>query len=204
MRDIVGLYVNPPDQALVLAVDEKSQIQALERTQPILPLRPGIPERQTHDYRRHGTTTLFAALNVLTGKVIPTCLPRHRHTEFLAFLEKIERQTPKGLAVHLILDNYGTHTHPRVEQWLEAHPRYQFHFTPKGASWLNQVERFFAELTRKRIRRGSFRSVREMERAIREYVAEHNRHARPFVWTASASQIIRKVRNCKRALVTGH
>ena len=204
VRDIVGLYVNPPDQALVLAVDEKSQIQARERTQPILPLRAGIPERQTHDYKRHGTTTLFAALNVLTGKVIATCLPRHRHTEFLAFLEKIERQTPKGLAVHLILDNYGTHTHPRVEQWLEAHPRYQFHFTPKGASWLNQVERFFAELTRKRTRRGSFRSVRELERAIRDYVAEHNRQARPFVWTASASQIIRKVRNCKRALVTGH
>jgi len=131
-------------------------------------------------------------------------MPRHRHTGFLAFLEQIERQTPKRLAVHVILDNYGTHTHLRVQQWLEAHPGYHFHFTPKGASWLNQVERFFAELTRKRIRRGSFRSVPELERAIRQYVAEHNRHARPFVWTASASQIIRKVRHCKQALVTGH
>lgn len=184
VRDIVGLYLNPPDKALVLSVDEKSQIQALDRTQPVLPLRPGIPERQTHNYVRHGTTTLFAALNVLTGKVIARCLPRHRHTEFLAFLEEIERQTPKRLAIHLILDNYGTHTHPKVQHWLEAHPRYRFHFTPKGASWLNQVERFFAELTRRRIRRGTFRSVGELERAIREYVAAHNQRARPFVWTA--------------------
>lgn len=204
VRDIVGLYLNPPDQALVLSVDEKSQIQALDRTQPILPLRPGIPERQTHDYVRHGTTTLFAALNVLTGQVIATCRPRHRHTEFLQFLDQIERKTPKGLTIHLILDNYGTHTHPKVQQWLEAHPRYRFHFTPKGASWLNQVERFFAELTRKRIRRGTFRSVRELERAIRDYVAAHNQQARPFIWTASATSIIRKVRRCKEALVTEH
>jgi transposase len=188
----------------VLSVDEKSQIQALDRTQPILPLRPGLTERQTHDYIRHGTTTLFAALNVLDGKVIAQCLPRHRHSEFLEFLEQIERQTPKQLTVHLILDNYGTHTHPKVLEWLEAHPRYGFHFTPQRASWLNQVERFFAELTRQRIRRGTFRSVRELEKAIRDYVRAHNQRARPFVWTATASKIIRKVRRCKEALVTGH
>jgi len=204
VRDIVGLYLNPPERALVLSVDEKSQIQALDRTQPILPLRPGLPERQTHDYIRHGTTTLFAALNVLDGKVIAQCLPRHRHTEFLQFLDQIERQTPKRLMVHLILDNYGTHTHPKVLEWLEAHPRYRFHFTPKGASWLNQVERFFAELTRQRIRRGTFRSVRELEKAIQDYVRAHNHRARPFVWTATASKIIRKVRRCKEVLVTGH
>ncbi len=204
VRDIVGLYLNPPDKAIVLSVDEKSQIQALDRTQPVLPLRPGIPERQTHDYKRHGTTSLFAALNVLTGQVIGACLPRHRHTEFLRFLEKMEACTPKRLTVHLILDNYGTHTHPKVQQWLAAHPRYHFHFTPKGASWLNQVERFFAELSRKRLRRGTFPSVRALEQAIRDYIAEHNKHARPFQWTASAASIIRKVRQCKKVLVTGH
>ena len=174
VRDIVGLQLNPPERALVLSVDEKSQIQALDRTQPILPLRPGLPERQTHDYIRHGTTTLFAALNVLDGTVIAQCLPRHRHTEFLQFLDQIQRQTPKPLTVHLILDNYGPHTHPQVLEWLEAHPRYRFHFTPQGASWLNQVERFFAELTRQRIRRGTFRSVRELEKAIQDYVRAHN------------------------------
>lgn len=204
VRDIVGLYLNPPDKALVLSVDEKSQIQALDRTQPVLPLRPGIPERQTHDYERHGTTTLFAALNVLTGTVIGACLPRHRHEEFLDFLARIERNTPKRQQVHLILDNYGTHTHPKVQQWLAAHPRYHFHFTPTGASWINQVERFFAEITRKRIRRGTFRSVRELERAIKDYIANHNKRAQPFAWSATAAGIIRKVRHCKEALDTGH
>jgi transposase len=204
VRDIVGLYWHPPEHALVLSVDEKSQIQALDRTQPILPLRPGIPERQTHDYKRHGTTTLFAALNVLDGTVIGRCLPRHRHQEFLAFLEQIEAGTPKRQQVHLILDNYGTHTHPRVKQWFADHPRYHLHFTPKGASWMNMVERWFAEITRRRIRRGTFRSVRELERAIRSYIRQNNQQPKPFVWTASAVSIIRKVRHCKSTSETGH
>src|SRR5712691_1506731 len=169
LRDIVGLYLNPPDKALVLWVDEKSQIQALDRTHPVLPLRPGVPARQTHDYLRHGTTTLFAALSILDGKVIGTCMPRHRHTEFLAFLERIERDTPKRLAIHLILDNYGTHKHPAVKDWFAAHPRYHLHFTPTSASWLNLVERWFAEITRQRIRRGTFRSVPDLIRAIHAY-----------------------------------
>jgi transposase len=204
VRDIVGLYLNPPDKALVLSVDEKSQIQALDRTAPILPLRPGLPERQTHDYRRHGTTTLFAALNVLEGLVIGSCLPRHRHTEFLQFLETIERQIPKGREVHLILDNYGTHKHPKVREWFGAHPRYRLHFTPTGASWLNLVERFFAELTEKRIRRGTFHSVRELVRAILAYIRANNQTPRPFTWTATAPSLLRKVRHCKRILETGH
>src|SRR5215469_11064162 len=185
LHDIVGLYLNPPEKALVLSVDEKSQIQALDRTQPVLPLRPGIPERQTHDYTRHGTTTPFAALNVLLGTVLGECLPRHRHQEFLRFLERMERSIPRRLVVHLILDNYGTHPHPVVEAWFAAHPRYHRHFTPTGASWLNLVERFFAEITDKRIRRGTFRSVGELERAIRDYIRRRNSHPRPFVWTAS-------------------
>lgn len=204
LHDIVGLYLNPPEKALVLSVDEKSQIQALDRTQPILPLRPGIPERQTHDYARHGTTTLFAALNVLSGEVLGDCMPRHRHQEFLRFLERIERTTPGRLAVHLILDNYGTHTHPAVEAWFAAHPRYHRHFTPTGASWLNLVERFFAEITDKRIRRGTFRSVGELTRAIRDYIHRRNHSPQPFVWTASARSIARKVRHCNEALETGH
>src|SRR5436190_7399726 len=204
VRDVVGLYLNPPDKALVLSVDEKSQIQALDRTQPILPLRPGIPERQTHDYARHGTTTLFAALNVLSGEVLGDCMPRHRHQEFLRFLQRIERTTPRRLAVHLILDNYGTHTHPAVEAWFAAHPRYHRHFTPTGASWLNLVERFFAEITDKRIRRGTFRSVGELVRAIRDYIRRRNHSPQPFVWTASARSIARKVRHCNEALETGH
>ena len=204
LRDIVGLYLNPPEKALVLSVDEKSQIQALDRTQPILPLRPGLPERQTHDYTRHGTTTLFAALNVLNGEVLGNCMPRHRHQEFLRFLEHIERSTPRRLDVHLILDNYGTHTHPAVEAWFAAHPRYHRHFTPTGASWLNLVERFFAEITDQRIRRGTFRSVGELVRAIREYIRHRNHHPLPFVWTASARSIARKVRHCNEALETGH
>jgi len=204
VRDIVGLYLNPPDKALVLCVDEKSQIQALDRTQPVLPLRPGIPARQTHDYERHGTTTLFAALNILDGSVIGSCLPRHRHGEFLQFLERIEDATPRRREIHLILDNYGTHTHPKVKEWFAEHPRYHLHFTPTSASWLNLVERWFAEITRKRIRRGTFTSVPALISAIREYLRLYNRNPRPFSWTAKPSTILRKVRRCKEALDTGH
>jgi transposase len=204
VRDVVGLYLNPPDKALVLCVDEKSQIQALDRTQPVLPLRPGIPARQTHDYERHGTTTLFAALNILDGSVIGSCLPRHRHGEFIKFLERIEDSTPRRREIHLILDNYGTHTHAKVKEWFAAHPRYHLHFTPTSASWLNLVERWFAEITRKRIRRGTFTSVPALITAIREYMKIYNRDPKPFVWTAKASTIMRKVRHCKEALETGH
>lgn len=204
VRDIVGLYLNPPEKAIVLSVDEKSQIQALDRTQPILPLRPGLPERQTHDYQRHGTTTLFAALDVAAGKVIGHCQGRHRHQEFIAFLEKVDRATDRHLDVHLILDNYATHKHPEVRKWFAAHPRYHCHFTPTGASWLNQVERWFAEITRKRIRRGTFRSVRELERAIRDYIRDHNKNPQPFQWVATANKIIKKVRKYKQTLETGH
>ena len=196
--------MNPPAKALVLSVDEKSQIQALDRTEPILPLRPGLPARQTHDYTRHGTTTLFAALNVLEGHVIEACQPRHTHAEFLVFLDKIDRQTSRRRDIHLILDNYGTHTHPTVKAWMLAHPRFHFHFTPTGASWLNLVERFFAEITRKRIRRGTFRSVPALIAAIRAYVREHNHHPRPFIWTASAAAILRRFKHCKQVLETGH
>ena len=187
VRDIVGLYMNPPDKAIVLSVDEKSQIQAMDRTQPALPLRPGLPERQTHDYTRHGTTTLFAALNVLEGTVIGECKPRHRHQEFLLFLERIDQSVDSAFDVHLVLDNYGTHKHPEVKAWLAARPRYHVHFTPTSSSWLNQVERWFAEITRKRIRRGTFRSVRELTKAIHEYIRTYNRNARPFQWVASAT-----------------
>jgi transposase len=197
-------YLNPPTQALVLSVDEKSQIQALDRTQPVLPMSPGIPERHTHDYTRHGTTTLFAALNVLNGEVLGGCMPRHRHQEFLRFLQWVERHTPRRLAIHLILDNYATHTHPAVETWFAAHPRYHRHFTPTGASWLNLVERFFAEITDKRIRRGTFRSVGELVRAILDYIRRRNHSPQPFVWTTSARSIARKVRHWNKALETGH
>jgi len=203
VRDIVGLYVNPPDKAMVLSVDEKSQIQALDRTQPILPLRPGLPERQTHDYQRHGTTTLFAALNVLAGTVIGECLPRHRHQEFLRFLERIDQSVEPDLDIHLILDNYGTHKHPAVKKWLAARPRYHVHFTPTSASWLNQIERWFAEITRKRIRRGTFRSVRDLITAIQDYIRAYNKNPRPFQWVATASKIIRKVRKYKDTSDTG-
>lgn len=205
VRDIVGLYLDPPDRALVLCVDEKSQIQALERTRPILKLRPGIPERQTHDYSRHGTTTLFAALNVLSGTVIGHCEERHRHSEFIAFMERVERAVPRRQhEIHLILDNYGTHTHPKVKEWFAAHPRYHLHFTPTSSSWINLVERWFAEITRKRIRRGTFRSVPELVRAIREYLKVNNASPRPFVWTATTRSILRKVEHCQEALETGH
>jgi transposase len=202
VRDIVGFYLNPPEKALVLSVDEKSQIQALDRTQPILPLRPGLPERRTHDYKRHGTTTLFAALDVLEGTIIGQCQPRHRHQEFLRFLEHIDQTADPTLDIHLILDNYGTHKHPRVSQWLAAHSRYHVHFTPTGSSWLNQVERWFAEITRKRIRRGTFRSVQQLTQAIHEYIRTYNRQPLPFHWVASASRIIRKVNKYKETSET--
>jgi transposase len=173
VRDIVGLYMNPPDKAIVLSVDEKSQIQALDGTQPILPLRPGLPERQTHDYERHGTTTLFAALNVLEGTIIGECQPRHRHQEFLRFLDRIDQSVESDLVIHLVLDNYGTHKHPEVKKWRTARPRYHVHFTPTSSCWINQIERWFAEITRKRIRRGTFRSVRDLITAIQDYVAVH-------------------------------
>ena len=204
VRDIVGLYLNPPDKAIVLSVDEKSQIQALDRTQPILPLRPGVPERQTHDYERHGTTTLFAALDVAAGKIIGQCQPRHRHQEFLRFLKTVDAAMAPDVPVHLILDNYSTHKHPAVKAWFADHPRYHVHFTPTSASWLNQVERWFAEITRKRIRRGSFRSLHELERAIRDYIRANNKAPQPFQWVATANKIIKKVRKYKRTLETGH
>lgn len=204
VRDIAGLYLNPPDKALVLSVDEKSQIQALDRTQPILPLRPGLPERQTHDYERHGTTTLFAALNVLDGTIIGQCQPRHRHQEFLRFLKRLETTIDPTLAVHVILDNYGTHKHPEVKKWFAAHPRYCLHFTPTSSSWLNQIERWFAEITSKRIRRGTFRSVRELTQAIDSYIRENNKQPKPFVWTASPASILKKIRKYKATLETRH
>jgi transposase len=194
VRDVVGLYMNPPEKALVLCVDEKSQIQALDRTQPILPLRPGIPERQTHDYKRHGTTTLFAALNLIDGNIIAECLPRHRHQEFLRFLRRIDRSVPSDLAIHIVLDNYGTHSHEAVRNWLEARPRFHLHFTPTSASWLNLVERFFAEITERRIRRGTFRSVTELEKAVIDYIRTRNKNPRPFTWTTKAPAILRKIR----------
>ena len=204
VRDVVGLYLNPPRKAVVLSVDEKSQIQALERTAPILPLRSGLPERQSHDYWRHGTTTLFAALSMLDGTVIGKCLPRHRNEEFIEFLEHIDRSVSKDLDVHVILDNYGTHKHANVKAWLTAHPRFHFHFTPTSASWLNMVERFFAEITGRRIRRGTFTSVKDLIKAITAYIADHNRNPKHFVWKKSASTIIRRVNKSKRIYGSGH
>jgi transposase len=203
VRDIVGLYMNPPHRAIVLSVDEKSQIQALDRTQPILGLRPGLPARQTHDYERHGTTTLFAALNILEGTIIAECQPRHRHQEFLHFLKRIDAAVATDLDVHMVLDNYGTHKHPKVRKWLADRPRYHLHFTPTSSSWLNQIERWFAEITRKRIRRGTFRSVRDLVKEIKDYVRQYNRNPCPFHWVASASKIIRKVNKYKETLETG-
>lgn len=205
VRDIVGLYLNPPTKALVLCVDEKSQIQALDRTQPILPILPGLPERRTHDYMRHGTTTLFAALDIATGEVIGELHRRHRSTEFLQFLRTIERQVPARLNVHLVLDNYGTHKTPSVKAWLARHPRFHVHFTPTSASWLNQVERWFAELTQKYIRRGTHRSTIELERAIRSYLDTYNDDARPFVWTKTADEILESIKRfCMRTSDSGH
>jgi transposase len=202
VRDIVGLYVAPPDRAIVLCVDEKSQVQALDRTQPIQPLLPGRPETASHDYVRHGTTSLFAALEVATGRVIGTCHRRHRHQEFLNFLDHLDATLARepGTAVHVVMDNYGTHKHPRVRGWFVRHPAFVPHFTPTSSSWLNQVERFFAQITERRIRRGSFRSVAELEQAIEGYLRAHNRNPRPFVWTKSADLILGKVRKLAERL----
>jgi transposase len=198
--DVVGLYLNPPEQAVVLCIDEKSQIQALDRTQPTLPMKRGRAGTMTHDYHRHGTTTLFAALDVLTGAVIAECLPRHRHSEFLAFLRRIDREVPAGLAVHVILDNYATHKHPKVTAWLARHPRFHLHFTPTSSSWLNLVERWFRNLTDQAIRRGVFHSVPDLIAAIEHYLQAHNDQPRPFVWHATAEQILEKVRRGRIAL----
>jgi transposase len=198
--DVVGLYLDPPDQAVVLCMDEKSQIQALDRTQPSLPMKKGRAGTMTHDYKRNGTTTLFAALNVLTGVVIGQCLPRHRNGEFLKFLRTIDREVPKGLAIHMILDNYGTHTHPNVVAWLAKHPRFHLHFTPTASSWLNMVERWFRELTDKAIRRGVFGSVPDLIAAIEAYLKASNADPKAFVWTATAEGILEKVRRGRAAL----
>jgi transposase len=205
VRDIVGLYLNPPEHALVLSVDEKSQMQALDRTQPLLPLRPGQAERRTHDYVRHGTTSLFAALDVKAGTVIGECHRRHRAREFRAFLETIDRTVPPDVDVHLILDNYGTHKTPQIRRWFARRPRYHLHFTPTSASWLNLVERWFAEFTTKQIRRGVHRSVRELEQAARVYIRAKNEDPKPFIWTKTADQILENLaRYCVDTSVTGH
>ena len=198
--DVVGLYLHPPEKAVVLCMDEKSQIQALDRTQPSLPMKKGRAGTMTHDYKRNGTTTLFAALNVLTGVVIGQCLPRHRNGEFLKFLRRIDREVPKGLQIHLIVDNYGTHKHPNVTAWLAKHPRFHLHFTPTSSSWLNLVERWFRELTDKAIRRGVFASVPDLIAAIEDYLAANNDNPKPFEWTATAEEILVKVRRGRVAL----
>jgi transposase len=202
--DVVGLYFNPPDKALVLCVDEKSQIQALQRSQPGLPLKAGRCGTMTHDYKRHGTTTLFAALNMLDGKVIGDCFPRHRHQEFIRFLQQVDGQTPADLDLHLIVDNYGTHTHPRVKSWLQRHPRFHLHFTPTSSSWLNLIERWFRELTQNRIRRGSFHAVKELIAVIKDYIQNNNQNPHVFVWSASVNSIMSKIAKCKEALDALH
>jgi transposase len=204
LYDVVGLYLNPPDKSLVLCVDEKSQIQALDRTQPGLPLKKGRCGTMTHDYKRNGTTTLFAAFSMLDGKVIGDCMSRHRHQEFIRFLNKIDVETPSELDLHIIVDNYATHKHPRVKSWLRRHPRFHLHFIPTSSSWLNMVERWFREITDKRIRRGSFRNVPELIAAIKEYLDNHNQNPRIFTWTASVERILAKVAKCKEALGTLH
>ncbi len=203
MADVVGLYLDPPERALVLCVDEKSQIQALDRTQPLLPMQPGMPERRTHDYVRHGTTSLFAALEVASGKVHGKCFDRHTHQEFVAFLESIRRKYPRR-EIHLICDNYGTHKHPATREWLVANPRFRIHFTPTSASWLNLVERWFARITSEAIRRGTFASVRQLERAISRYLAAWNDNASPFRWTKSARQIREKIDRVTATYDRGH
>jgi transposase len=204
VQDIVGLYVDPPEHALVLSVDEKSQIQALDRTQPGLPMKRGRCGTMTHDYKRHGTTTLFAALDVLEGKVIGQCMARHRHQEFIRFLNHINRQTPPDRDLHLVVDNYATHKHPKVRAWLERHPRFHFHFTPTSASWLNAVEGFFAKLTKQRLKRGVFSGIVDLQAAINRYLAETNDNPMPFTWTADPDAIIEKVRRGKQALESIH
>ena len=193
VRDIVGLYLNPPHKSVVLCVDEKSQMQALERTQPNLPLGLGYVEGFTHDYKRHGTTTLFAALDIASGKVIANCKTRHRHQEFLQFLREIEANVPKDLDIHLVVDNYATHKHPKVRRWISARPRYHIHYTPTYSSWLNQVEIWFNMITQKAIRRGSFKSVKELSEKVDQFVKNHNRNSQPFAWVATAESILRKI-----------
>lgn len=205
VRDIVGLYLNPPTKALVLCVDEKAQIQALDRSQPVLPMRPGQSERRSHDYTRHGTTSLFAALELKSGRIIGQLHRRHRSVEFRKFLDRIDQAVPESLDVHLILDNYGTHKSPTIQRWLLKRPRFHLHFTPTGASWINLVERWFALLTEKQIRRGIFRSTRELETTIRDYVQIYNDHPKPFIWTKTADEILASLaRFCKRTLIPGH
>jgi|SRR5579863_5487123 len=205
VRDIVGLYMDPPERALLLCVDEKSQIQALDRTQPILPIMPGVPERRGHDYKRHGTSSLFAALNATTGKVIGSMHSRHRSIEFKRFLQKIDAEVPSELDVHLILDNYATHKTPAITRWLLAHPRFHLHFTPTGASWMNLVERWFAELTSRKLRRGTHRSVRELNKDINDWIAHWNENPRPYVWTKTADQILDALAAyCQRTSDSGH
>ena len=204
VRDIVGLYLNPPDKALVLSVDEKSQIQALDRTQPGLPMKRGRCGTMTHDYKRNGTTTLFAALNVADGTVIGDCMAKHRQQEFLRFLRQINKQTQKELTLHLIVDNYGVHKTASVKEWLAKHTRFHLHFTPTGTSWINLVEGFFAQLTNKRLKRGVFKSVQELESAIQHFIAVHNSKPKKFAWTKTANSILEKVALCKEALGTYH
>jgi len=198
--DIVGLYLNPPEHALVLCADEKSQIQALDRTQPSLPMYPGRCGTLTHDYKRNGTTTLFAAIELAEGRLIGTCMPRHRHQEWIKFLKVIDEQTPAELDLHLIVDNYATHKHPKVKKWLKRHPRFHVHFIPTSSSWLNLIERWFRDLTDKRIRRGVFRSVEELVTALMDYVAQHNEHPESFTWTAKVEDILAKVRRARAVL----
>ena len=204
LTDVVGLYLNPPENAIVLCVDEKSQIQALDRTQPGLPMKPGRAGTMTHDYKRHGTTTLFAAMEMLEGRVIGQCLPRHRHQEFLRFLKRLDAEFPEDLELHLILDNYATHKHPEVRRWLATRPRFQLHFTPTSSSWLNLVECWFSALTTKRIRRGSFGSVPELVAAIRVDMQVNNKSPEPFVWTASVQSILEKLERCRVISRTDH
>ena len=204
LTDVVGLYLNPPDKSLVLSVDEKSQIQALDRTQPGLPIKKGRCGTMTHDYKRNGTTTLFAALSMLDGKVIGDCMPRHRHQEFIRFLNKIDAETPSEVDLHLIVDNYGTHKHPRVKSWLRRHPRFHLHFIPTSSSWLNLVERWFREITDKRLRRGSFPSVPELVTAIKQYLDGHNQNPKVFVWSASVERILTRIAKCKEVLDALH
>jgi transposase len=204
LQDIVGLYVDPPAHAVVLSVDEKSQIQALDRTQPGLPMKKGRAGTMTHDYIRHGTTTLFAALDVVDGTVTGQCMQRHRHQEFLRFLNRLERDIPAGKLVHVVLDNYGSHKHAKVRRWLARHPRWTFHYTPTSCSWLNAVESFFARLTRRRLKRGAFHSLVDLQAAINRYLVEHNQNPKPFVWTADPNRIIEKVRRGNQVLASIH
>jgi len=207
VRDVVGLYLNPPERAIVLCIDEKSQVQALDRSQPLLPMTCNSPERHTHDYARNGTTSLYSALNVATGEVIGKCSRRHRASDFLRFMNQVDKAIPQedGVELHVVMDNASTHKTDAVKRWFARRPRYHVHFTPTGASWLNQVERFFAEITNKRIRRGTFRSVKALEKAIKDYLQEHNKNPKPFKWTATADLILEKVKHvCQRISNSGH